>query len=75
MSEIPTVHARLRLKGNGRVWRLVGPCPFCGGRHAHSAGLGHDDPSSYLGERTAPCSSGRYRLAPDGGAKGSRINR
>jgi hypothetical protein len=71
-TEVPVVRARLGLHGNGRVWRLVEPCPFCGGPHRHWAGPGNADPDASLGERLSPCKAGRYRVVADRSTDGSR---
>jgi hypothetical protein len=75
MDSTTEVRARLQLAGNGRVWRLIEPCPFCGKHHKHTAGAGREDPWAHLGDRMAPCRMGRYVLAADAGAKRTRVVR
>lgn len=52
-------------RGEWPRWQ-VHRCPYCGGRHDHSAGSPGDDPRRFLGGRIAHCfpdsGSGEYRL-------------
>ncbi len=67
-------YARLLQVGSNQAW-VIDDCPFCHQSHWHSAGKIGENPTQYLGSRSAQCGGGRgYQVIEKGAAKGRGVS-